>query len=290
MKQSDLGLKLTIRRTRKREFLAATDRLVPWPERVAPIVPHAPDGRRGRPPLVVQMMLRIHFMQPGFTLSDPPMDKVLHDTPLFRDLAGQSWDGLLPNERTILRFRRLFDRHQLAVRIAAVVDCLRRGKNRMLTAGTGVDTTPTAAPFSTKNQAGKHEPEMRQTKNGDQWHFGMKAHIGVDAESGLVHTVMGTAADVNHVVQADGLLHGEETDVVGDAGDPCVQHRPDARNEVDWHTAMRLGKRQALDKIKPPDAQVDQIEQIRASERAKVAPRLKSSNASSVVSRSAVRD
>ena len=287
MKQSDLGLKLTIRSTGKREFLAATDRLVPWPERVAPIVPHAPDGRRGRPPLVVQMMLRIHFMQPGFTLSDPPMDKVLHDTPLFRDLAGQGWDDLLPNERTILRFRRLLERHQLAVQIAAVVDRLRRGKDQMLTTDTLVDATPSTAPLSTKNQTSKHDPEMRQTRNGDQWRLGTKAN---DAESGLIHRVMGTAADVNHVVQADGLLHGEETDVVGVAGDPFVQHRPYANYEVDWHTAMRLGKRQALDKTKPPDAQVDQIGQIRASERAKVAPRLKSSNASSVVSRSAVRD
>ena len=140
----------------------------------------------------------------------------------------------------------------------------------MLKAGTVVDATLIAAPSSTKNQSGERDPEMHQAKKGNQWHFGMKAHIGVDAESGLVHTVKGTAANVNDVVEANALLHGEESDAFGDAGYQGAGKRPDANEDVEWHVAMRPGKRRALDKTKPMDALVDEIERLKASVRAKV--------------------
>jgi transposase, IS5 family len=125
-------------------------------------------------------------------------------------------------------------------------------KHLMLKAGTVVDATLIAAPGSTKNSSGQRDPEMHQAKKGKQWHFGMKAHIGVDAQSGLVHTVRGTAANVNDVVRANSLLHGQESDAFGYAGYQGASQRPDAKADVRWHTAMRPGKRRALDKPQPP--------------------------------------
>ena len=215
-------------------------------------------------------MLRIHFMQQWFTLSDPAMEEALHDVPLFREFAQLSWDQRLPDESTILRFRHLLERHKLAEQILAVVNDMLTGKGLMLKAGTVVDATLIAAPSSTKNSSGQRDPEMHQTKKGNQWYFGMKAHIGVDAESGLVHTVRGTAANVNDVVEGNGLLHGAETDVFADAGYQGAAKRPDAKDEVNWHVAMKPGKRKALDKARTVDRLTDEIERIKASVRAKV--------------------
>ena len=270
MKQTDLGLNLTTKRTRKREFLAQMERVVPWAALVELVSPYAPEGKKGRPPFPVQTMLRIHFMQQWFTLSDPAMEEALHDIALFREFAGLGWDSRLPDESTILRFRHLLEKHKLAEQILAAVNELLRDKGLMLKAGTVVDATLIAAPSSTKNQSGERDPEMHQTKKGNQWHFGMKAHIGVDAESGLVHTVRGTAANVNDVVEANRLLHGQESDVFADAGYQGAAKRPDAKDDVNWHVAMRPGKRRALDKTKTIDNLIDQVERIKASVRAKV--------------------
>jgi IS5 family transposase len=270
MKQTDLGLNLTTKRTRKREFLAQMERVVPWAALVELVSPHAPEGKKGRPPFPVETMLRIHFMQQWFTLSDPAMEEALHDIALFREFAALSWDSRLPDESTILRFRHLLEKHKLAEQILAVVNDLLHDKGLMLKAGTVVDATLISAPSSTKNQSGERDPQMHQTKKGNQWHFGMKAHIGVDAESGLVHTVRGTAANVNDVVEANRLLHGQETDVFADAGYQGAHKRPDAKGDVNWHVAMRPGKRRALDKANPLDNLIDQIERLKASVRAKV--------------------
>ena len=270
MKQADLGLSLTTKKTRKREFLVQMERVVPWAALVGLVLPYAPAAKTGRPPFPVETMLRIHFMQQWFTLSDPAMEEALHDVPLFREFASLGWDKRLPDESTILRFRHLLEAHKLAEPILATVNELLRDKGLMLKAGTVVDATLIAAPSSTKNQSGERDPEMHQAKKGNQWHFGMKAHIGVDAESGLVHTVRGTAANVNDVVEANALLHGEETEAFGDAGYQGVGKRPDANEDVQWHVAMRPGKRRALDKTKPLDALVDEIERLKASVRAKV--------------------
>jgi IS5 family transposase len=134
MKQADLGLNLTTKRTRKREFLAEMERVVPWAALVALITPYAPEGRRGRPPFPVETMLRIHFMQQWFTLSDPAMEEALHDVPLFREFAGLNWDAPLPDETTILRFRRLLEEHKLAPRILALVNELLGAKGLLLRA------------------------------------------------------------------------------------------------------------------------------------------------------------
>jgi len=270
MKQSDLGLNLTTKRTRKREFLAEMDRVVPWGELVGLVAPFAPEGKKGRPPFAVQTMLRIHFMQQWFGLSDPAMEEALHDTPLFGEFAGLDWTTRLPDESTILRFRHLLEEHKLAVQMLAVINDMLRTRGLMLRAGTVVDATLIAAPSSTKNAGGARDPEMHQTKKGNQWYFGMKAHIGADAESGLVHTVKGTAANVSDVVEANALLHGEETDTFADAGYQGAHKRADASPSVTWHVAMRPGKRRALDKSKRLDALIDEVERIKASIRAKV--------------------
>jgi IS5 family transposase len=262
---------LGTKRTRKREFLDEMDRVVPWDALVALIAPFAPEGKTGRPPFAVQTMLRIHFLQQWFGLSDPAMEEALHDVPLYREFAGlDGWTQRLPDETTILRFRHLLQKHKLADQMLALINDLLRDKGMMLRAGTVVDATLIGAPSSTKNASGERDPEMHQTKKGNQWYFGMKAHIGVDAESGLVHTVKATAANANDVTEANALLHGDETDAFGDAGYQGAHKRPDARADVSWHIAMRPGKRAALDKTQTVDALIDKVEKIKASIRAKV--------------------
>jgi IS5 family transposase len=271
MKQESLGLGSSTRRTRKRQFLDEMERVVPWAALVALIAPHMPAGQRGRPPFPVEAMLRIHFMQQWFTLSDPAMEEALHDVPLFRDFAGLGgWDDRLPDETTILRFRHLLEKNDLAPRMLEAVNDVLRAKGLMLRAGTVVDATLIAAPSSTKNNSGQRDPEMKQSKKGNQWFFGMKAHIGVDAASGLTHTVRGTAGSVNDVVVANELLHGKERDVFADAGYQGAHKRSGAMKRVRWHVAMRPGKRKALDPTKPLDAITDKIERLKASVRAKV--------------------
>jgi transposase, IS5 family len=177
----------------------------------------------------------------------------------------------MPDETTILRFRHLLEKHELAPKILATINAGLAQQGLMLKTGTVVDATIIAAPSSTKNKTGERDPEMHQTKKGNQWHFGMKAHIGVDAESGLVHTVVGTAANVNDVTQATQLLHGQETDVLADAGYQGVGKREEAQGlAVNWHIAMRPGKRAALDLKNALAAKIDQVEKIKASIRAKV--------------------
>ncbi len=269
MKQTDLVLNLTTKRTHKREFLAQMERVVPWARLVELVVPYAPEGKKGRPPFAVEAMLRIHFMQQWFTLSDPAMEEALHDVPLFREFAGLGWDSRLPDESTILRFRHLLERHKLAKQLLVVVNDLLSAKGLLLKAGAVVDATLTAAPSSTKNKDGRRDPEMHQSKKGNEWFFGMKCHIGVDADSGLVHTVRGTLGNVNHMVEANSLLHRQERVVYADAGYQSAVRRADATTGVNWRIALRPGRRRALDKDNQIDALIDQVEKLKASVRAK---------------------
>ena len=275
MQQSDLGLNLSTKKTRKREFLEQMQQVVPWQDLVALIAPYAPEGRKGRPPFPVEMLLRIHFMQQWFTLSDPAMEEALHDMPLFRDFVGLSWDSTTPDESTILRFRHLLEAHKLAEQILKTVIDLLESKKLLLRTGTIVDATLIAAPSSTKNSSKSRDPEMHQTKKGNQWYFGMKAHIGVDADSGLVHTVRGTAANVSDVVEANSLLHGQEVDGYGDTGYQGANKRPDMpaqtpEHKLRWHIAMKRSKRKALDPQQPIPALQEQLEQVKSKIRAKV--------------------
>ena len=277
MKQMSLGesgFERKTKRTRKREFLDEMNLVVPWAELVSLIAPHAPAPgfKGGRPPFAVETMLRVHFLQQWFNLSDPAMEEALYDMALFREFVGlDAGEDNLPDESTILRFRHLLETHNLSLQILATVNATLAAKGLLLKSGTVVDATLIAAPSSTKNSSGERDPEMHQTKKGNQWHFGMKAHIGVDADSGLVHTVVGTAANVNDVTQAHALVHGEETHVLADAGYQGVDKRAETQGiNVHWHVAMRPGKRKALDKSTPMGAILDQLEQTKARMRAKV--------------------
>jgi len=281
MKQMSLnstatGFERKTKRTRKREFLDEMNLVVPWSELVALIAPHAPTrkSRGGRPPFAVETMLRIHFLQQWFNLSDPAMEEALYDTPMFRDFAGLDMgEDHLPDESTILRFRHLLEAHLLSVQILATVNATLTAKGLLLKQGTVVDATLIAAPSSTKNQDGERDPEMHQTKKGNQWYFGMKAHAGVDADSGLVHSVATTAANAHDITQAHALLHGQETDVFADSGYRGVENREEIQAQhpdVNWHIAMMPGKRKALDKDTPMGVILEKLEQTKASIRAKV--------------------
>jgi IS5 family transposase len=271
MKQASLELNLSAKKTRKREFLEQMERVVPWAALVALIAPYYPEGRTGRPPFALETMLRIHFLQQWFSLSDPAMEEAFFDVPLYREFAQLNAYERMPDESTILRFRHRLEKHKLANAILATVNDLLGAQGLLLRQGSAVDATLIAAPSSTKNKGGKRDPEMHSSKKGNQWHFGMKAHIAVDADSGLVHTVRGTAGHVADVAEGNTLLHGEETVVFADAGYQGVDKRPDARPNAQWQVAMRPGKRKKLDKANSPiDALVDKIEKCKASIRAKV--------------------
>lgn len=273
MKQQDLGLNLSKRRTRKAVFLDEMNLVVPWSELLALIAPHAPRAKTGRPPFELEIMLRIHFVQQWFGLSDLAMEEALFETVLYREFVGLGSVERIPDRVSILRFRHLLEEHHLAEQILATVNATLTDKGLMLREGTVVDATLIAAPSSTKNQDGERDPEMHQTKKGSQWHFGMKAHAGVDADSGLVHSVATTAANAHDVTQAHALLHGQETDVFADSGYRGVEKREEILTQhpnVKWHIAMMPGKRKALDKGTPLGVILDKLEQTKARIRAKV--------------------
>ncbi len=273
MKQQDLGLNLSTRRTRKAEFLDEMELVVPWRELVSLVNAAAPAKQTGRPPFGHETMLRLHFMQQWFGLSDLAMEEALFDIPLYRDFAGLAHHERLPDRVTILRFRHLLESHQLAEQILATVNATLTEKGLLLKQGTAIDATLIAAPSSTKNSAGTRDPEMHQTKKGNQWHFGMKAHIGVDADSGLVHSVSTTAANAHDITQAHALLHGQEADVFADSGYRGVDKREEIQatdHQPDWHVAMTPGKRKALDTGRESNRLVEQLEKLKASIRAKV--------------------
>lgn len=272
MDQMTFGLDPLPKKTRKEVFLDEMNQVVPWAALVALIQPHARGAHQalgGRQPFPIETMLRIHCLQLWWNLSDPAMEEELHERPLYRRFAGLEGAARMPDETTILRFRHLLEKHELAPQVLGTINAGLAQQGLMLKTGTVVDATIIAAPSSTKNKTGERDPEMHQTKKGKQWHFGMKAHIGVDAESGLVHTVIGTAANVNDVTQAGALLHGQETAAFGDAGYRGVDKRPEAQGPT-WFVALQPGKRKALDTTKQWARLLEKAEQIKASVRAKV--------------------
>ena len=219
-------------------------------------------------------MLRIHLLQQFFGLSDPAMEEALHDVPLYREFARlDAGMSRMPDESTILRFRHFLEAHQLGAALLATVNAELSRKGLLLRQGTVVDATLIAAPSSTKNQSGQRDPDMHQTQKGNQWHFGMKAHIGADADSGLVHTVTTTAANAHDVTQAAALLHGQESDVFADSGYRGVDKREEVQAQhpdVSWHVAMMPSKRRLLDSERLSDQLAEQLEQVKARIRAKV--------------------
>jgi IS5 family transposase len=207
------------KKTRREQFLEEMDRVVPWAELEALIRPHYPKGENGRPPMGLSMMLRIPFLQQWFNLSDPAAEEALYDSPGLRRFAGIDLGRApAPDETTICKFRHLLEEHDLG---GAMLDAVNRhleSRGLRISTGTIVDATIIHAPSSTKNAKGERDPEMHQTRKGNQWYFGMKAHIGVDSKTGIVHSVCTTAASVADKHMLPDLLHGEERKVWGDGG------------------------------------------------------------------------
>lgn len=207
------------KQTRREKFLLEMEAVVPWSRLLAVIEPVYLKAGNGHRPYELPVMLRTHFMQQWFNYSDAAMEEALHDIPLLRRFAGlDAGSDTLPDETTILNFRHLLQTHRLSARLFAEVNGLLAEKGLLLKEGTTVDATLIAAPPSTKNREGQRDPEMSQTKKGNQWHFSMKAHIGVDDRSGLVRTVVGTTAKASDMSQFGELLHGDEGRVSADRG------------------------------------------------------------------------
>jgi transposase, IS5 family len=252
------------KRTRRERFLEQIEAATPWALLVGLIEPHYPKGARGRPPIGLERMLRMYIVQQCFGLADEATEDALYDSQSIRTFVGVDLSREdAPDATTLLKFRRLLEQHELTRAIFAAINGHLAAQGLLLREGTIVDATIIAAPPSTKNRAKARDPEMHQTKKGNEWHFGMKAHIGVDAVSGLVHTVVGTAANVSDVSEAANLLHGEESSVHADAGYTGLEKREEMQGkDLDYYIAAKRSRVQQL----PEGAQRDSA---RAWERTK---------------------
>ena len=256
------------KQTRREVFLGEMEQVVPWKSLLDLIEPFYPIAGGGRQPYPLETMLRVHLMQNWFGLSDPAMEEALYEITPMRVFAGLSLTKPIPDETTILNFRHLLENNELAPEILRRVNAYLGRKGLLLKRGSIVDATIIAAPSSTKNAEGERDPEMHQTKKGNQWHFGMKAHIGVDADSGLVHTVTTTAANEADVEQVQDLLHGKEQVVHADAGYAGAQTRVE-RKGLSWQIAAKRGRISAMKDGRDKRA-LERIEKRKASIRAKV--------------------
>ncbi|WP_395689244.1 IS5 family transposase [Caenimonas koreensis] len=225
------------KKTRREVFLEEMEVVVPWAVLLKIIEPHYPVAGRGRRPYALESMLRVHLMQNWFALSDPAMEEALYEIASLRSFARLSLNDAIADETTILNFRHLLEANDLAEDMLKAINALLARKGLLLKRGSIVDATIIAAPSSTKNEKRERDPEMHQAKKGQQYFFGMKAHIGVDAESGLVHTVTTTAANEADVTQVADLLHGKERQVWADSGYRGAASRVD--RDIEWHIAAR---------------------------------------------------
>jgi IS5 family transposase len=252
--------------TRREQFLAEMNTVMPWAALRALIVPHYPKVARGpgRPPMPLDTMLRVYFLQQWFDLSDPAAEDALYDSESMRRFAGvELSEDAVPDETTILRFRRLLEAHQLTEQIFALVRGLLEGHGLLMKKGTIVDATIIHAPSSTKNKTGTRDPEMRQTRKGKAWYFGMKVHVGTDPR-GLVHSLTTTDAAQADIQQAPLLLHGEEQVLYGDQA---------YWSEADRHACESAGLRYRVNRRpnrnQPLSARWRKINQARSRVRAR---------------------
>ena len=261
------------RRTRREVFLTEMDGLIPWAEFIELIEPFYGTHTRGRPPIGAERMLRLYFVQCWFTLSDEATEEALYDSVAVSRFVGIDLGReRAPDATTLLRFRHLLQEHGLNETLFGELNRRLGERGLLMRAGTIADATLIAAPSSTKNQDQARDPEMHQTKKGNQWYFGMKAHIGADVESGLVHTVVTTPANASDVSVVQELLHGEEASLHGDAGYQLGPERTQALAErkVKPFIAAKRGTIKKLLEGSPLRALLEHIEHLKASVRAKV--------------------
>ena len=243
------GFEKYTRKTRRAMFLEDMEQVVPWRELSALIEPHYPKPGNGRPPVGVERMLRIYFLQQWFNLSDPAVEEALYDSAVMRQFVGiDLGQEPVPDETTVCKFRHLLEKHQLGEQILGTVNLHLQARGVRITTGTIVDATILHAPTSTKNREQQRDPEMHQTKKGNQWYFGMKAHVGVDSKTKIIHTAVATAANVADSTMLADLLHGEETRVWGDQAyrgqtEIIKQYAPQAQD----HTHRRYRYKNGID-------------------------------------------
>jgi len=236
---AEAGFERYRKSTRREQFLNEMNRVVPWAEMVAVIEPVYPKAEGpGRPPIGIERMLRVLCLQQWFNLSDPAVEEALYDSRAMRQFVGIDLGREpVPDETTICKFRHLLEAHKLGAQLFARIGEYLTTQGLQVNRGTIVDATIIHAPSSTKNQSKERDPEMHQTKKGNQWYFGMKAHIGVDSQTKVIHSVVATAANVHDSQVLPELLHGEETRVWGDSaysGQRAVirQHAPHAKSFI----------------------------------------------------------
>ena len=259
------------RQTRKEIFLSRMDNLLPWSQLLEVIEPFYPKVGNGRRPYPLETMFRIHCMQQWYSLGDEAMEDALYEIASMRQFAQLSLDKAIPDRTTIMNFRHLLEKHKLTRKLFKTVNQWLSDCGVMMTQGTLVDATIIEAPSSTKNKKNERDPDMHQTKKGNEWHFGMKAHIGVDAKSGLTHTLVTTAANEHDLNQMKNLLHGDEEFISGDAGYQGAEKREELKEkDVEWLIAARPGKVRALKKHPRKNKTAINIEYLKASIRAKV--------------------
>lgn len=255
------------RKTRREKFLERMDGLIPWKKLEQQLAKKYSNGKVGRKPYPLSVMLRVHVMQLLYNLSDPAMEDALYEIESMRRFAGLRLSDNLPDETTIRNFRHFLERHKFGQRLFDTIQSHLASQGLKLQEGSIVDATVIAAPTSTKNQTGKRDPDMHQTKKGNEWHFGMKMHVAVDESLGLIHSLTTTPANVHDITQAGQLLHGNEKRVWGDAGYRGIEKRDEhVDRNVDWLIACRPGVRSKLAQSDP----LAEAEKSKASVRAKV--------------------
>jgi IS5 family transposase len=263
------------KRTRREKFLAEMEQVVPWDELLEVLKPFYPSGARGRPPIGLERMLRLYFLQQWYGLADEALEDAVYDSQAMRSFLGiQLVTDPVPDATTLLKFRRLLEANDLCATIFETINRHLEQRGLLMREGTLVDATIIHAPPSTKNKNKARDVDMHQTRKGNQWYFGMKAHIGSDRDSALVHTVISTAANVSDISQAANLLHGRENQVHADAGYTGVEKRDevklaDPEGVIDWQVARKRKVVQGMEEG-PEKERIKEEEHRKSSLRSRV--------------------
>jgi len=270
----DIEYEMRTRKTKRDEFLNIMNEIIPWSEWVAFIEPHYPTGKRGRPPIGIEKMLRMYLLQCWFALSDAGLEDSIYDSYAFRSFMGVDFIySKVPDSTTLCKFRQLLDEHGISKKFFEAIKITLERAGCMMHGGSIVDATIIQAPSSTKNKTKTRDPEMHQTKKGNQWYFGMKCHIGVDAGSGLVHSIQTTPANIHDLVVAPCLIRPDDEFVYGDAGYLGIEKRDDVKNDAHLSKVeYRIARRKStVEKISDSVIGFEKLMETRkASVRAKV--------------------
>jgi IS5 family transposase len=271
---SDIEYSMRKRTTKRDEFLRIMNDSIPWDEWVEFIVPYYPKGQRGRPPMGIEKMLRMYLLQCWFNLSDEGLEDAIYDSYAMRTFMGVNfYDEQVPDATTLLKFRHLLDEHNISKKLFDAIKHALEEHGHMMRGGTIIDATLISAPSSTKNEKKARDPDMHQTKKGNEWYFGMKCHIGVDAGSGYVHSMETTAANVHDITVASLLIREDDEVVYGDSGFIGIEKREEIKNSPHLSKIEYRINRRHKSVQKLPEGCIQwekQIERQKSSVRSKV--------------------